>query len=308
MPTAAAFPKLLVQLLVPALGLLLAGTAAASAAPERDDPFERPAMAHQVFRSKSVKPPAQQRERLLAAICGQENVTGPANDRHCANVPDYPSGDCSGLRIAAVNHGKFSRPGVQEIFLSYDGCEAHANNFGGGILLRWEDGIWHRILILPGERGDSCFSLYRAENQSALVCLNLSVGQGEEDASLTLLTFDGDAPPHREHLKETFNNHFLERDLCQGSRVGEPFSFQILEGWERLAATGDAPLRLRLQVRHEDFAVPPLCSLRANDPNETAMLQGFVAWRKQHARHEELTLEWCGDRFTAPGKHCPPER
>jgi hypothetical protein len=308
LPSGAAWKPLLALLaLFGLLGLLLAGAPAVAGEPPREDRFERPAMANRVFGSDTKPPDATAGERLLAAICGAENVTGPAKKRHCGTVPDYPNGPCSDLDLTAATSGSFSRPGVREVFVSYDGCEAHVNNFGGGILLRREGSGWRRVLFLPAERGDACLRFRRTDGRDALVCLNLYVGQGEEDAALTLLTFDGDTPLRQERLTEGFTNQFLERSLCEAPRVGERLSFQILESWQKLPATAKTPPRLRLHVRHEEFSVPPLCAPQEKVADDTARLAALVAWRRRHARREDILLEWCGDRFAAPGAHCAPE-
>jgi hypothetical protein len=111
----------------------------------------------------------------------------------CAALPGYPSDGAaynehtkkaSGeITLDAVALGSFTAKGADEAYLTYSGLEPHANNFGGGILLRRANGKWNPARWVPGGQMDNCVALPDAGPQRML-CLSGYGGMGETDSSV----------------------------------------------------------------------------------------------------------------------------
>jgi len=113
----------------------------------------------------------------------------------CAALPGYPSDGAAfnenkkkasgDITLDAVALGSFTAKGADEAYLTYSGLEPHANNFGGGILLRRTNGKWTPVRWVPGGQMDNCVALPESGPQRML-CLTGYGGMGETDSSVWL--------------------------------------------------------------------------------------------------------------------------
>ncbi len=88
------------------------------------------------------------------------------------------------LSLDAVAYASFTRPGEREAYLSYaSDFEPHANNFGGGIVLRRSGEAWKVVAWFPGGQMKNCMAVPGIAPQRML-CLDGYEGMGEMDSSV----------------------------------------------------------------------------------------------------------------------------
>jgi len=246
---------------------------------------------------------------MLPAICGREHVARPApgSRPECRGVPAYPTGCTGSLQVDAVIRGRFTRPAAAEALADYEGCEPHAGNFGGSVLLRRQGAGWERVAFLPGLRSATCLRLPRADGAEALACYSSWSGQGEEDGAIDLLLFDATGKPASTAVRR-FSSIFWNPQLCHRGEVGREQTFETFDAWRRTPASGGQPLRLVVRVKAESFAVPRFCASASDDAAEDdPIFARFAAWRRSHGRSTELTWTWNGGSLSpaAPAAHPP---
>jgi hypothetical protein len=239
---------------------------------------------------------------MLAAVCGAGHVAAasPPARRECRGVPAYPT-PCKGpLQIAAVVRGSFTRPSAVEALADYEGCEPHAGNFGGSVLLRKQPAGWERLAFLPGLRTATCLRFPRREGTESLACYSAWSGQGEEDGSIQLLRFDAGGKPTAIDVRR-FADTFWNPQLCRRSEVGRAQSFESFAGWARTPAGGGRLSRLLVRFEAQSFAIPQFCAAAPEDAAEDdPVMARFAAWRKTQARTVTLTFDWDGSSLS-PG-------
>jgi hypothetical protein len=251
---------------------------------------------------------------MLPAVCGREHVARPAGGGgarpECRSVPAYPTHCAGPLRIGAVIHGSFTSPSAVEVLADYEGCEPHAANFGGSVLLRRRGAGWERLAFLPGDRSATCLRLPRPNGTDALACYSSWSGQGEKDGAIDLLRFDA-AGKLISNAVRRFSDITWDPQLCNRREVGREQVFESFGAWSRTPASGGQPLRLVVRVKVESFAVPQFCAAADDDADaaadDNAIFARFAAWRRSHERSTELTFTWNGSSLSpvAPAAQAP---
>ena len=278
----------------------VAGKPAASAA--RPAPPAAPA-------TDAVPPSPADLAGMLPAICGREHVarSAPGSRPECRGVPAYPTGCTGSLQVGTVIRGSFTRPSTAEALADYEGCEPHAGNFGGSVLLRRQGAGWERVAFLPGLRSAACLRLPRADGAEALACYSSWSGQGEEDGAIDLLRFDATGKLASSSVRR-FSDILWNPQLCHRGEVGREETFASFDAWRRTPASGGRPLRLEVRVKAESFAVPRFCAGTSDDAAEDdPIFARFAAWRRSHERPTELTWTWNGSSLSpaAAAAHAP---
>ncbi len=219
----------------------------------------------------------------------------------------YPTHCAGPLQIGAVTRGSFTSRAAVEALADYEGCEPHAGNFGGSVLLRRRGVGWERVAFLPGLRSATCLRLPRSDGADALVCYSSWSGQGEKDGAIDLWRFDATGKLASTSVRR-FLNILWNPQLCHRGEVGREQAFESFDGWARTSASGGQPLRLAVRVKVESFAVPQFCASASDDAaDDSAIFARFAAWRRSHERTTELTLTWNGSSLSAvaPVAHTP---
>jgi hypothetical protein len=270
------------------------------------------------LRSEAVQPSRTETRNLLAGICGPEHVQAAKDGTlYCDKSPGYPDEDHArcGLDIKrGVLHGHFTSPRADEVVADYrGGCEPHAKDSGGSILLRKENGLWRRIAYFPGERAARCLVFRRRDGRDALVCGSAFSGQGDHSANIELRSLKPSVKP--EDLLDVGRQEGSA--FCEGFAAGERQLHTRFKDWERLPATKGMPERLVVQVETEDFVTPGFCGKSADndkradddsyeeldDATAKALDDKFEALRAQHRRIETVTFDWNGERFVKKARH-----
>jgi hypothetical protein len=135
---------------------------------------------------------------FLPAVC--KGAVTTKHDFTCTALVGYPtdgaafdarSSKASGeISLDAVAYGHFTGPNAQEAYVTYSGLESHAQNFGGGILLRGSDNGWKPIRWFAGGQMDHCVSL-PDPGPARMLCLTGYTGMGETDSSVWLVDLSG---------------------------------------------------------------------------------------------------------------------
>lgn len=134
---------------------------------------------------------AAELQTFLPVVCKGAKKGDEGYD--CAALPGYGANGAerSGkIDLWAVAYGSFTAPGADEAYLTYSGLEPHADNFGGGILLRRARGVWTPVRWVPGGQMDRCAAIPGAGTQKML-CLESWFGMGEGDSSIWVLALAG---------------------------------------------------------------------------------------------------------------------
>ncbi|WP_407568746.1 hypothetical protein [Deinococcus altitudinis] len=190
----------------------------------------------------SQTPTPKQARELMANVCPTGASTGA-----CSVCPDFVNGGGFGgkMTLEAVTYGKFLNNRDTYALLDLSGCEPHANNYGGGVLLRWR-GLtrWEFVKYFSGLRPYDC-QKYPAQGYPAqggretLLCEGGYSNMGIVDTSLfqvDLLTSRGDTDTSLFVLEDS-------SEACLSTA-----SVQRLSSWQRVNLNGGALPGLRVRL------------------------------------------------------------
>ena len=86
--------------------------------------------------------------------------------------------------FSAVTRGHFLAPQSDDAVISTDGCETHADNFGGSILLTRRSGVWTMLWYKPGVPTARCHKVSLSTGREILVCMGVAGGMGAHSTQL----------------------------------------------------------------------------------------------------------------------------
>ena len=72
--------------------------------------------------------------------------------------------------LRTVIHGSFTAPGVEEAVASFEGCEPHAEEFGGTFLLSKLHGSWAMVDYTPALITSACQTYHLGTGRDLLLC------------------------------------------------------------------------------------------------------------------------------------------
>ena len=90
--------------------------------------------------------------------------------------------------LEVVVAGSFSRPAADQVALVFQGCESHAENYGGTVLAERAQGAWGAVFYATGLHPSQAKAFRRSDGRDILVGLYSDVHQGT--ATQTVLSFD----------------------------------------------------------------------------------------------------------------------
>ncbi|HEY3738261.1 MAG TPA: hypothetical protein VGL53_00380 [Bryobacteraceae bacterium] len=128
--------------------------------------------------------PAQRTQYMRAACKGKVNAKGECTA--CLG-----SGEAGITDLADAVPGSFTAPGSQKevvLFTTSTACEPHANNFGGAVLLRFENGAWRNVHYEPGITGETLRVLHVPSGRDLLVSQGGFVQSGQVDSWISVIT------------------------------------------------------------------------------------------------------------------------
>ena len=185
-----------------------------------------------VFPDDSQDPKQAGGAELLEAVCPGHVMVGKEVACKIA-CPEFTAmkGYDLDWGIARITRGHFLSPTSEDAVLSMSGCEPHALNFGGTILLTRSTGNWTKLWYKGGVPTEKC---HRGKLQGArdiLVCLGEWGAQG--GVSMELYVEDLLAP--KEALMADHGPTFFGVDdtvsTCGENPEEESKTFPISRGW-----------------------------------------------------------------------------
>jgi len=118
--------------------------------------------------------------------------------RVCPQGSDFAGSDSAtgGWTNGGVLAGSFTAPEMDEALMRVNGCESHANSFGGDFLFRRDGGKWSLVRYASGGTADNtCLKSVWGDGRDAVICQNEDMHQGIESNAVQLMTFDSMPPP-----------------------------------------------------------------------------------------------------------------
>ena len=148
-----------------------------------------------------------ERQRTFATLACGKPVTlddkGAINCPVCPQNSDFAANpaEFGGWTYSGMLFGHFTSATADEALLNAQGCESHANNYGGDFLLRRQGGNWVPVRYLSGAViNEKCLRLpwpagpNPGQSRDALVCEHDDMHSGEQESSVLLFTVAATAP------------------------------------------------------------------------------------------------------------------
>ncbi|MEA5551109.1 hypothetical protein VB713_09005 [Anabaena cylindrica UHCC 0172] len=136
----------------------------------------------------SIVPSQKDAIALAKNICGEGNITQQKGQVSCKTCPSFTeSSDETGASITSVIYGSFTKAGTREALVDLNGCQPHAGNWGGSVLLRRTNQGWSRIRYEIAFRSTSCLKILNSTDRHSLICESSYVGMGHLITSLNQL-------------------------------------------------------------------------------------------------------------------------
>jgi hypothetical protein len=130
----------------------------------------------------SVQLSAEKLEPFLNLICpGHVWASG------CDACPEISHSGAGSWQVRAFHPGHFVSPKSEDMLISGSGCEDHADDFGGSVLLARNALSWRRVRYVAGMIADQCRKLNASDGRDRLICRSDHDGQGVHDPSLFVL-------------------------------------------------------------------------------------------------------------------------
>lgn len=129
--------------------------------------------------SDTHAPGLKEANELLQAVC--KGQSGRDQDgAFCRPCPKFVEDGLEGrLTFSSVVYGRFLSARETNAVLDFNGCEAHVNNFGGSVILRWKgDTNWSFVRYEPGNRTNDCLKYRERDGHDFLVCRTFYANMG----------------------------------------------------------------------------------------------------------------------------------
>jgi hypothetical protein len=196
--------------------------------------------------------------------------------------------------------GAFTGPGKDELALTMPGCESHAENWGGLLLLERGPQGFALVRYVSSLNAQACWALRRADGRDLLLCQRGDAHQGTADERLFLWDLSG-SDEQLQASEEVFSVIDNEWSGCW-SELGTEISSILLEPPELHSNAGQLELSLRLDARRGRVTAPYLARCRAieneDDPVAAQKLprpRSLLGYRK-----ERVLLRFDGQQSLTP--------
>jgi hypothetical protein len=117
---------------------------------------------------------------LIQTVCpGHTEKSGKVEcGKNCPSSTGLDGGEhIFDWTLVRVTLGHFLSPTSEDAVVSTDGCEPHASNWGGSVLLTRRAEKWRMIWYTPGLQTSRCHKVQLKGSREILVCLGESGGQ-----------------------------------------------------------------------------------------------------------------------------------
>jgi|SoiMethySBSTD1v2_1073268.scaffolds.fasta_scaffold424105_2 hypothetical protein len=197
--------------------------------------------------------------KFLSPLCETAVVPSERNPKQvevgCSCCPPFdgcgpvsggqPRGNADGAFPAVTRTaGSFTKPGVQELAVTFDGCEPHAGNYGGTMLYRKQQDAWVVASYTSGMHPQRCQPYRLREGRDVLICEWSDAHQGTGSQNVFVYDF---AAPDRECWTDLAG--FVDDSfLCEGE-PGKPLTWSTLDRVRIQDVDRDGILDLRIEGR-----------------------------------------------------------
>lgn len=198
--------------------------------------------------------------------------------------------------------GSFSRAGADERALTMRGCESHAENYGGLLLLeRRPEGVVLKRYV-SGLNAEDCWAVRRDDGRDVLLCLRGDVHQGTADERLFLW----DLSQSDEQLLASEELFSVVDNAWSGcwSPVGTEVSSLQLLPLALSTKAGRLELALELDARRGRVTPAYLARCNALEQAEDAAAARALPSPRTLLRpsRERLHFRFDGSRFVGPSR------
>ena len=211
--------------------------------------------------SRSRIPNAKEVAELLAVICAGSRIK--TENSSCSPCPEkVGDGNTDAMKLETVLYGHFLNAKETNAIIDVSGCEPHANNYGGTLVLRWK-GLtrWQFVRYEAGARSNDCLKyaarVGRDQGRDLRVCRQYYSQMGFTVETFGL--FDDTLEPPQ----QTYSNRDLVTMTSNSGQCSDPKlnEFEVL-GVERrnLNRDGRLDLRLRVSERHAQLSKGAECN------------------------------------------------
>jgi hypothetical protein len=235
--------------------------------------------------------------RVGCRACPPFDVSTGPNGQIAVDGPD------EFYELETLVSGSFSEPGKSQAAAVFAGCESHAENFGGTLLVERRGDVWVHASYRSGFHPASCKAFARPDGRDALVCFWTTDHQGIVHFMLDSYDFTVGDESHPEngwdHLL-TLDDNSLSGCWAREPK-GKVMTADRIVDFVVTPATSSAATGLRVTVQ---FARGPIShafvakchELSRNTLSEAARPVNLAGLLKPQAR--TLTLVWDGRQFT----------
>jgi hypothetical protein len=194
--------------------------------------------------SRSRVPSSKEVAELLPVVCAGSKIN--FEERSCTPCPDQLFEDSQ--VFSSIMYGRFLGVGETNAFMDMQGCEPHANNFGGTMILRWR-GLtnWEFLRYEPGVRSGDCLKYATKAGHDVRVCQSFWGGMGFTIEGFGLYDYTRKAAPSDDLVTITSNG-----EQCLDPKLND---FNILKV-DRPNINRDNRLDLRIQVSERHAQLP----------------------------------------------------
>ncbi len=128
------------------------------------------AQSQPVFPDETQNPKQAGGAELLEAVCPGHVVAGKELEcqASCPKESGFPGQDWT---LQRVLRGHFRSPASEDAVLAISGCESHADNFGGTVLLTRDSGRWRMLWYKAGVPSAECHRVKLQSGRDILICL-----------------------------------------------------------------------------------------------------------------------------------------
>jgi hypothetical protein len=207
--------------------------------------------------SRSRIPTAKEVAELLPVICAGSSIKVKTSS--CWPCPNkIADGNGEALKLETVLYGHFLSVRETAAILDVSGCEPHANNYGGTVILRWK-GLtrWEFVRYEPGARSNDCLKYAARGGLDLRVCRQYYSQMG-----FTIETF-GLFDDMLETSQQSFSNDDLVTITSNSGQCMNPnlngFEFAKVERRD-LNRDGWSDLRLRVAEKHAQWTKGSECN------------------------------------------------
>ena len=141
-----------------------------------------------IFPSDGEDPRKAGGRELLEVVCKGHVVLGKTMkcSTGCARYTDFGRfGDTEfDWSLVRVTRGHFLSPTSEDAVLWMEGCESHASNWGGTLLLTREADRWKKVWYRSGLVTDQCHKVALVDGREILVCIGRAAAQGNVGTDL----------------------------------------------------------------------------------------------------------------------------